>query len=261
MVSDSAELRSSLLTICIQAPESTTNCLSSGSFVDAAGRNQSVAVVLSFSFSLYMFLARFHALLRAHRCCLCKGNVPCTSYSRTFGYGILTWTTWTTLRTMARTPQSTRVQCAVLSTPRTVCWCTVSHIALVAQRSRLVCHSMSSMHAHLCVVLWASLLTRLSTSSSCSPSSCSWCPTRRLTSSPSKIPCATPAWGAWSLWTMSHTSQVMSPRRWSSQTLTSWTSRPPATSTCSTPWTTTLPSQRSRRRRQPACGIPSSCGR
>ena len=38
----------------------------------------------------------------------CKGNVSCTSYSRTFGYGILTWTTWTTLRTMARTPQSTR---------------------------------------------------------------------------------------------------------------------------------------------------------
>ena len=38
----------------------------------------------------------------------CKANVSCTSYSRTFGYGILTWTTWTTLRTMARTPQSTR---------------------------------------------------------------------------------------------------------------------------------------------------------
>ena len=38
----------------------------------------------------------------------CKGNVPCTSYSRAFCYGMLTWTTWTTLRTMARTPQSTR---------------------------------------------------------------------------------------------------------------------------------------------------------
>ena len=43
----------------------------------------------------------------------CKGNVSCTSYSRTFGYGKLrtssrtTWTTWSTLRTMARTPQST----------------------------------------------------------------------------------------------------------------------------------------------------------
>ena len=99
-----------------------------------------------------------------------------------------------------------RVQCAVLSTPRTVCWCTVFTHRTCGSRSRLVCHSMSSMHADLCVVLWASLLTRLSTSSSCSSSSSTWCPTRRLTSSPSKIPCATPAWGAWSLWTMSHPS-------------------------------------------------------
>ena len=30
---------------------------------------------------------------------------------------------------------------------------------------------------------------------------------RRLMRSPLKIPCATPAWGAWSLWTMSHPSQ------------------------------------------------------
>ena len=34
---NSAELRSFLLTMCILAPESTTNSLSSGSFVDAAG--------------------------------------------------------------------------------------------------------------------------------------------------------------------------------------------------------------------------------
>ena len=38
---------------------------------------------------------------------LCKGNVSCTSYSRTFGYGKLRTSTWSTLRTMARTPQST----------------------------------------------------------------------------------------------------------------------------------------------------------
>ena len=37
----------------------------------------------------------------------CKGNVSCTSYSRTFGYGKLRTSIWTTLRTMARTPQST----------------------------------------------------------------------------------------------------------------------------------------------------------
>ena len=59
-----------------------------------------------------------------------------------------------------------------------------------------------------CVWLFeCSLLTRLSTSSSSSSSSSTWCPTRRLTSSPTKISCATPAWGAWSLWTMSHSSQ------------------------------------------------------
>ena len=38
MVSNSAELRSFLMTICILAPDSTTNSLSSGSFVDAAGK-------------------------------------------------------------------------------------------------------------------------------------------------------------------------------------------------------------------------------
>ena len=56
MVANSAELRSFLLTISIVAPESTTNSLSSGSFVDAAGSNHSSAgewnVALSFSLSL-----------------------------------------------------------------------------------------------------------------------------------------------------------------------------------------------------------------
>ena len=73
MVSNSAELRSFLLTICILAPESTTNYLSSGSFVDAAGSTHSSAekwnAALSFSLSLQLFLPRFQALLRAHRCC------------------------------------------------------------------------------------------------------------------------------------------------------------------------------------------------
>ena len=149
----------------------------------------------------------------------CKGNIPCTSYSRTFtihkyGYGIAyTFThNMNMLEHIAindnehHKAHARREQCAVLSTPRTARWCTVSHIALVAQGLAVCVIPMSSMHAHLCVVLWASLLTRLSTSSSCSPSSSTWCPTRRLTSSPSKIPCATPAWGAWSLWTMSHPS-------------------------------------------------------
>ena len=105
-----------------------------------------------------------------------------------------------------------RVQCAVLSTPRTVCWCTVSHIALVAQ-GLAVCVIPCHPCMRTCVLFleW-SLLTRLSTSLSCSSSSSTWCPTRRLTSSPSKIPCATPAWGAWSLWTMSHPLTCWLPR-------------------------------------------------
>ena len=94
-----------------------------------------------------------------------------------------------------------------------------------------------------CVLLleW-SLLTRLSASSSSSSSSSTWCQSWRLMRSPWKIPCATPGWGAWSLWTMSHPSQVMSPRTWTSQTPMSWTSRPPAISTSRTPWTIPLPS-------------------
>ena len=43
MVCNSAELKSFLLTICILAPESTTNSLSSGSLVDAAGSTHSSA--------------------------------------------------------------------------------------------------------------------------------------------------------------------------------------------------------------------------
>ena len=74
MVYNSAELRSRLLTICILAQESTTNSLSSGSFVDTARSAHSSAgklnAALFFSLSLYMFMARFQALLRAHRCCL-----------------------------------------------------------------------------------------------------------------------------------------------------------------------------------------------
>ena len=96
-----------------------------------------------------------------------------------------------------------------------------SHIALVAQGLAL-CVIPYHPCMRICVLsLEWSLLTRLSTSSSSSSSSSTWCSSRRLMRSPLKIPCATPAWGAWSLWNMSHPSQVMSPRRWSSQTLMS----------------------------------------
>ena len=52
--------------------------------------------------------------------------------------------------------------------------------------------------------------------------------------------CATPPSGAWSHLAMSHPTQVMSPKTWSSQTPMSSTSRPPSISTSSTPWTTRL---------------------
>ena len=68
MVSNSAELRSFQLTICILAPESTTNSLSScsGEYPFLRGK---VECSLVFFLELFLkFLARFQALLRAHRC-------------------------------------------------------------------------------------------------------------------------------------------------------------------------------------------------
>ena len=60
MVSNSAESRSLLLTMCILAPESTTNSLSSSSFVDAAGIIHfsvgEFSVALSFSLSLQIYV-------------------------------------------------------------------------------------------------------------------------------------------------------------------------------------------------------------
>ena len=60
--------------MCIDAPESTTNSLSSDLIVDGAGRHQfsegEKNVVLCFSFSLRIHLAIFHAASRAHRSCL-----------------------------------------------------------------------------------------------------------------------------------------------------------------------------------------------
>ena len=110
---------------------------------------------------------------------LCKGNVSCTSYSRTFGYGKLrtssrtTGTTWSTLRTMARTPQST-LTCTMRSSEHAahrLLMHMCSHIALVAQGLALCvipCHP--CMRTCVLSLEW-SLLTRLSTSSSSSSSS------------------------------------------------------------------------------------------
>ena len=74
MVSNSAELRSYLLTMCMLAPVFTTNSLASGFITDGAGRHHSLAgewnVLFSFSLSLKILLASFHASPRAHRSCL-----------------------------------------------------------------------------------------------------------------------------------------------------------------------------------------------
>ena len=73
-VSNSAEFKSFLLIMCIDAPESTTNYLSSGLIVDCEGRHQfsegEKNVVLLFSFNFRIHLDIFHAASRAYRSCL-----------------------------------------------------------------------------------------------------------------------------------------------------------------------------------------------
>ena len=72
-VSISALLKSFLLIMCIDAPEPTTNSLSSGLRVDGAGKHLfsegEKNVVLCFSSNLRIFWASFHVASRAHRSC------------------------------------------------------------------------------------------------------------------------------------------------------------------------------------------------
>ena len=71
-VSISASLKSFLLIICIDTPESTTNSLSPGLRVDAGRHLFSEGeknVALSCSFNFRIFLASLHAASRAHRSC------------------------------------------------------------------------------------------------------------------------------------------------------------------------------------------------
>ena len=73
-VSNSAEFRSFLLTVCMLAPESTKNSVSCGFVVDAARKTHSSEgesnEVVSVSLNLWIFLASFPASPRAHRSCL-----------------------------------------------------------------------------------------------------------------------------------------------------------------------------------------------
>ena len=80
------------------------------------------------------------------------------------------------------------------------------HIAPLAQ-VRLA-RVIPSMHVHLCVASWlfSPRLSLFSTSSHRSPSSLSWCSPQSSTRGPGPTPCATSAWGPWSLLTMRHPS-------------------------------------------------------
>ena len=92
-VSNSAEFKSFLLIVCIDAPESTTNSLSSGLRVDGAGRHQfsegEKNAVFCFSFNISIFLASLHGASRAHRSCH-----SVSSWDRSSNFGALGLRWW-----------------------------------------------------------------------------------------------------------------------------------------------------------------------
>ena len=91
-VSISASLKSFLLIMCIDAPESTTNSRSSGSRVDASRHFFSEGeknVALSCSFNLNTLLASFHAASRAP--CSCHSV---SSWDRSSNFGALGLRWW-----------------------------------------------------------------------------------------------------------------------------------------------------------------------
>ena len=153
----------------------------------------------------------------------CKGNKPCTSYSRTFtihnyGYGIAYTFTHNNI-TLEHTAMDDKNTIAHTDAHNTQFWAHCAppvdahwfHNALVAQDC-LVC-VIHVIHACALVVgvlscLSSSLCPSFSTSSHCSSSSPSWCPPQRTTRGPCQTPCATPAWWAWSHPTTSHPSHT-----------------------------------------------------
>ena len=91
-VSISALLRSFVLIMCIDAPESTTNSLSSGFNVDAgrhlfSGDEKNAA--FSCTFNLNTFLASFHAASRAP--CSCHSVSSCERSSNFGALGLRSW--------------------------------------------------------------------------------------------------------------------------------------------------------------------------
>ena len=101
-----------------------------------------------------------------------------------------------------------REHCVVLSTLRTVFRCIAHMCSYVICGSSLVCvSSFPSMVIGMRTCSWVFSSPRLSTSSSSLSSTSSWILPWCLTRIPWKIPCATPASGAWLAWTMSHPTQ------------------------------------------------------
>ena len=92
-VSISAEIKSFLLIMSIDAPESTTNSLSSGLRFDGAGRHQfsegEKNAVLFFSCNFRMLLASLRAASRAHRSFL-----SVSSWDRSSNFGALGLRWW-----------------------------------------------------------------------------------------------------------------------------------------------------------------------
>ena len=92
-VSNSAEFKSFLLIMCVDAPESTTNSLSSCLIVDGDSRHQfsegEKNVVSCFTFDFKIHLVIFHAASRAYRSCLCV-----SSWDRSSNFGALGLCWW-----------------------------------------------------------------------------------------------------------------------------------------------------------------------
>ena len=92
-ISISEEFKSLLLIMCIDAPESKTNSLSSGLRVDGAGKHQfsefEKNAALCFFFNFRMLLSSSHAASRAHRSWL-----SVSSWDRSSNFGALGLRWW-----------------------------------------------------------------------------------------------------------------------------------------------------------------------
>ena len=197
MDSNSAELRSFSLTICILAPKSTTNsflrlsCWRSQEYPFLRGRVECTFVV-------------------------CRGIKPCTSYSRTNDY-VKLWLrhcvqlyaqqhhAWAKRDEQHEHRRAHgRAQYAVLSTLRAAHWCTMVSHRTCGSSPPCTRHPIHACAPVCCVLVVFSSPVLSSTSSHRSPSSPSWCLPQSSTRGPGPTPCATSAWGPWSHLTMRH---------------------------------------------------------